>query len=797
MHQVKIVVRLLTAVFLAVLIIPAHGASAAPDLSITVSAGLDSKAKEGEGAPVVFTVENNGSSFTGDLVFDTTSGQSSGAGLAVPITVGQGEKQTITMNVNSLEDPKIYGGQVKKNVFLYENGWKNGREIPHSGTQLVTSMSFAPDTLFVAGLADNIDRLSSLKDIQLTGYQGMELLNLSKGDAAPLPSDAAGWGAADIIAVDRFAIADLTAAQQEAMLEWVTGGGILLLGASDNAAAEAGIFREYLPLELSAAKELPPRLFNDKFKDPIPGFGAALAADAKTVTETNGTLLAAARPVGSGLVVQTSFTIGSDAFRSSIGAKRFWADLLNTSGKLTAQRPVQPYYSSPADDLSWSVGETNELFPSFKVSAPLLAGFILIYLFLAIPVLYAVLRKKDKREHAWWIIPAAAVTVSIAIFAYGAKDRLGKSQLQHSAVYEVGPDSRLSGYYVESLLTDKSGEFTFAVQKPSTVLVGSSAVDVFGGSGRAHDRAVVEKSASEELLSFRNLGFWNVATFYGRTEMDNTGKFDMDLTFEKGQLTGTVTNTFPFAMDDIILLTGSKKISLGSAAAGETISVEKEIKASVLGSRSSYQTGSLGQMAASQKDLMDGRKEGLLEFSAAHLNSSIKPVLAGVTGTQIMELTLNGRKASTSPLSIVLQPVDIENVLSGTVKIDSEAMDMELVSVTGQPADLLDETTKEYFFYEDEYTQTWQLPENLVKEVTEWSSLQLLGTDTSRYGVSILNTVSGEYEPLEGKSTLTVEPAADYVTKEGKVTVKLMVADSQSGDPVHPPELRLTGEAAK
>ncbi|GKV67641.1 hypothetical protein NCCP2716_01390 [Sporosarcina sp. NCCP-2716] len=797
MHAWKVFGRLLTAVFLMVLLIPARQALAVPDLSISVSAGLDSKTKDGEGAPVVFTIENKGSSFTGDLVFDTTAGQSSGAGRVVPVTVGQGEKQTVSMIVESLEDPNMYGGQVKKNVFLYENGWKSGKEIAHSGTQLVTSMSFPRETLFVAGLADNIDRLSSLKDIQLTGFQGMELLNLSKGDAAPLPSEAAGWGAVDIVAADRFAVADLTAAQQDAMLEWVKSGGILLLGASDNAAAEAGVFREYLPLELSSAKELPPKLFNDKFKDPVPGYGSALAADAKAVAETDGVILAAARPVNDGIVVQTSFTIGSDAFRSAIGAKRFWSDLLKTSGMLTAQRPVQPYYSSPADDLSWSVAQTNELFPSFKVSAPLLAGFILIYLFMAIPVLYVFLRKKDKREHAWWIIPAAAVAVSIAIFAYGAKDRLGKSQLQHSAIYEVGPDSRLSGYYVESLLTDKSGEFSFGVQKPSTVLVSSSMTNVFGGNGRAHDRAVVEKGTSEELLTYRNLGFWNVASFYGRTEMESAGSFDTDLTFKEGLLTGTVTNTFPFALDDVLLLTGSKKISLGAVAAGETISVKKEIKASVLGGRSSFQMGSMGQMAASQEDLMESRKEGLLEFSATHLNSSLKPVLAGVTGTQIMELALNGRKASSSPLSIVLQPVDIETVLSGSVKIDSEAMQMELLSVTGQPADLLDETTKEYFFYEDEYTQTWQLPENFVKEVTGWSSLQLLGTDSARYEVSILNIVSGEYEPLEGKSTLTAEPAGDYVSKEGKVTVKLAVTDNQAGDPVHPPELRLTGEAAK
>ncbi|REB09606.1 hypothetical protein DVB69_02005 [Sporosarcina sp. BI001-red] len=770
---------------------------AAPDLHVSVKTGLDQKTKDGKGAPIVFTIENKGTAFAGDLIVNTTTSQTGGVGQSIALAIGEGEKQTVTLTVDSIQDPMMYGNPVKKNIFFYENGWKSGEEVPHSGSQLITSTTFPEQALFIAGLADNIDRLSSLKDLYLKGREGTQLLNLTKLDQSPLPSEPGGWDAVDIMAIDNFSIADLPSKQQDAMLEWVKAGGTLLIGGSQNVAAEAGVFSSLLPLEIKDSKEFAPTLFNDKFKDPVPGFQAEKLPDGTILLQQDDTILAASQLVGSGLVLQTTFSIGSESFRSSTGVKSFWTDLLNKSSQQLKQRSSQIYYTPPTDDLMWTVGETNELFPSFKVSTPLLFGIIIIYIILVIPLLYLFLRKKDKREHAWWIIPVIAVVVSFAIFAYGGKDRLGNSQLQHSAVYLVDPDKTLSGYYAESLLTDKSGDFTFSIQKPSTVTTNSSMNSIFGTNISALDRAILEKGATEEVLSFRNLGFWNVASIYGQTELEAIGNFETDLKLEDKQLTGTITNNFPFSVNDVAILSGSKTIELGSIPAGETITVEKEVKATALGARSSSQNGYMSPVANNQDDLIKMRKEGLMSFSSIHMNDSLKPTLSATTGTQIMELSLNDRKAKNSPISMLLQPIDIVTKLKGTVTVDGDLMEMQLLSSSGYPAEEMDEVSKEYLFSEKEYSQTWQLPLDFAEEVESWTKLQLFGTDFNQYDVSVFNVKTGSYELLEGKSSPTVEPASDYVSKDGKVMIKLNFNDSQLGEPSHPPELRLTGEVAK
>lgn len=770
---------------------------AAPDLHVSVKTGLDQKTKEGKGAPIVFTIENKGTAFTGDLIVNTGEGSAGGLGQSISLAVGEGERQTVTMIVDAFQDPRTYGYSVKKNIFFYENGWRTGEEIKHSGTQLITSATLPEQTLFIAGLADNIDRLSSFKDLNLKGREGTQLLNLTKQDQPPLPAEKGGWDAVDIIAVDGFSIADLSRKQQDAMLEWVQAGGTLLIGGSQNISAEAGIFSSLLPLDMKESKEFKPSLFNDKFKDSVPGFKAELLPEGNILLQHEDTILAATHHVGSGMVLQTSFSIGSESFRTSAGVKAFWTELLNKSGQQLKQRTSPMYYTPPTQDLLFTVGETNEIFPSFRVSTPLLFGIIVVYIILVIPILYFLLRKKDKREHAWWIIPVIAVVVSFAIFAYGGKDRLGKSQLQHSAVYLIEPDNSLSGYFAESLLTDKSGEFAFSIQKPTTVTTNSTMNPIFGSSIPAHENAILEKGATEEMLSFRNLGFWNVASIFGQTELEAIGSFDANLKLEDKQLTGTITNNFPFSVNDVSILSGSKTIELGSIRAGETLNVKKEVKATALGARNSSQYGYLNPVANNHEDLMKMRKEGLSTFSSIHMNDSLKPTLSATADTQIMELSLKDRKAENSPLTMLLQPIDIVAKLKGTITIDDDLMEMQLISSSGNPADVMDEVSKEYIFSEKEYSQTWQLPKDFAGKVGSWTKLQLFGVDFNRYDVSLLSTKTGSYESLEGKSSLTLEPASDYVSKDGIVTIKLNFTNSPMGESVHPPELRLTGEVAK
>lgn len=79
----------------------------------------------------------------------------------------------------------------------------------------------------------------------------MEIFNINQLKDYTFPEDEQGLAMANVIVVDEVAIADLAQKQQEALLKWVQDGGTLLLGATDQVDATAGVLKEYLPMSLS------------------------------------------------------------------------------------------------------------------------------------------------------------------------------------------------------------------------------------------------------------------------------------------------------------------------------------------------------------------------------------------------------------------------------------------------------------------------------------------------------------------------------------------------------------------
>ena len=57
-------------------------------------------------------------------------------------------------------------------------------------------------------------------------------------------------------------------------------------------------------------------------------------------------------------------------------------------------------------------------------------------------------------------------------------------------------------------------------------------------------------------MHLRDIGYWDVATLYGKTSIEKTGKYELNLSVDDKQLTGTVTNNFPFAMTEVAIWSG-------------------------------------------------------------------------------------------------------------------------------------------------------------------------------------------------------------------------------------------------
>ena len=798
---------ILIALFAVCLFLPNVHVSAASELNVKVTAGFDGKAKYGKGAPITVEIENKGTStFSGDMVIDTQQSYDSGVGEVFPLDLGAGETKTVTFIVPKMFDYNMYGMN-SKSIYFYEGGWKNGKEISHKGSQQISVAMYHEDTKIMTAFTDNIDRVSLVKGARLSNYGSLQLIDASKITSVKVPDEAAGWGPTDIIIVDEYPIADLSVDAQEALHNWVRAGGMLIVGGSDHVLAETGVFSDSLPLVLGERTTVSGDVFNQWISgetfDKEVTIAKATINDGGHIIYTSGTdILAASKQLGKGFVIQTSFSLGDEPFSKMSGASKVWSKLIDAGDQLLLSSGITPYSDEPMDALSWTIGSSNELFPSFKVSAPFIFGIIIFYILLIIPVLYFVLKKKDKREHAWWIIPALALTVSIFIFAYGAKDRIGKAQLQQTSVFDVDQDGTLSGYFVESVLTNKAGDFVFTVPKGVNLTTHTPySSGLFGPSqmgSNAHAKAIIERDAAGSNLHLRDVGYWNVATVYGQATLDSVGTYKVDLTVKDKNLTGEITNNFPFQLKDVSIWSGTKQIVLGDLGPGETIKVDETLKTSTLLRKQPTNSSYMGQGPSSTDDLLKMRKESLINFSGNNMNNHPKPTIIGYTDSQVAPIDMKGAKASIDSLTMISQAFSPIVEFTGDMTISPEMMTMNLISEknnlqahpSGYQADI-------YYFDEDVYVQTWTVPEEFLKQVSKWKSIDISKIQKTMYDLSILNHSTGVFEPLESERKLTIDEATPYVTDDGTISLRLVFNDNQYGNEAHPPEINIHGEVKK
>lgn len=793
-----LVILLMTVAIIPVATTFAAGEEKTADIKVSVSTGLDGKTKYGKGAPVTITVENSGPPFSGDIVVDIKESYNLGSGHAIPFDIGTGETKAVTFTLPNTDDSYMYGSVTAKQIYLYEGGWKKGKAIAYKGAGQLTSSSFPPHSAFIATFTTNTDRLLALQNMNITGVETTQVIHTSNMDSAKLPSDVIGWEVVDFMVVDEYPLADLDESIQKALLDWVRAGGMLVIGGSDNAEAEVGIFSDYLPLTLKGKTETNPLVFNEwveqeVFEQPISSYQTELKSDAVSVLSDNENTLIAYQKVGSGLVYQTAFSIGDEPLAKVSGMPRLWEKLFD------GVRSFQAGYNSDQsmmEIISYSIGESNELFPSFKVSAPLIFGIIILYIILIIPVLYTILKRKDKREHTWWLIPAIALLTSLAVFGYGAKDRIGRAQVQQTAVLHMEDGGGMTGYFVESILSNKSGDFTFTAPA-GTKMTSSLGDNIFGPTMNAmHKQSLVENDVASSTMHLRDIGYWNVATVYGETKIDPIGELAVALSVEDKKLIGSVTNDYPFAVADVAIWSGANLIPIGDIAPGETMQVEETLTSPTLFPRKFINRFSTSPRQ--MNDLETVRKDAMLSLSGEVVGMPHKPVIIGYTDAQIIPVELQNVKPKMSALTMLVQPIDVDVRFSGEVTVEPEMFNMTIVSEqTNTEPEQMGYQSNDYYFDDPAYIQSLELPEDLLKLNMKWTSIELKNVQKELYEISLLNVKTGEYDLQESGNVNISEDVDRYVSPEGKVAIRIEFRHTRDGNHSNVPELRLSGEVTQ
>ena len=777
-------------------ILPTTQASAAATLEVKATAGVSGKAKYQSVVPLQVTVKNNGADFSGDMAINSSNSYEAASALVVPIDIAAGEEKTFTFYLDGLAD---YSYSDTDLFAFYEGNIEKGKKIAYKGTKRLQSNFLDPSSTFIYTLTDKSDRLSALLRLStFVAQSNVEVFNINQLKDYTLPEDSQGLAMANVIVVDEVAIADLTPKQQEALLKWVQDGGTLLLGAADQINATAGIFKEYLPLSLSqemtaiSAEALTKLSGGGIFTQPISVYSATSSEGSLPVLTENNEVLAAKKKVGSGEVIQTTFSLGDQPLASMDGYGALLAKVINIQS--ISQQGMMRQGQSPLDQISYELRNINELFPSFEVSVSYMLIVIILYILIIGPILYFILKKADKREHAWWIIPSISVVLSIVLFIVGAKDRIVQPQVQQSAFYKVNEDNSVNGYYVESILTNRSGDFVVNADQNTTAVALRNYNNFTGTMGPLHESSYIKENASGSTLTLRDLSYWSVQSFGGKTSAQNIGKMDIDITLKNEKLTGTVKNNFPFALKDVTLISGVKEVKLGDIEANGTLQVNKELKTTVLQKPSIF--NNYNYSYPSKKDEVNPmRIERMKTLALPLVEKDNQPILTAWTDQAVVGVELE-TSANMSPITMLVQPFKGKVELTGpfTMKRNNFSYSVEPLSANGYYEKIEEELNK-WYLSEGLYEVTMTMPDQFMDAVESLNELTISNKDVSRMQLSIWNNETNIYEPLVDTKQVFTDKVSTYFNQDGELRIEIKYGPDPSGEQTKLPDIELKGVA--
>ncbi|MFG3431428.1 hypothetical protein [Lysinibacillus fusiformis] len=796
MKKTKMTALTLLVMLMMSFLLPPTQAQAAAPLEVKATAGISGKAKYQSVVPLQVTVKNNGADFSGDMAINSSNSYEAASALVVPIDIAAGEEKTFTFYLDGLAD----NGYSDADLFaFYEGNIEKGKKIAYKGTKRLQSNFLDPTSTFVYTLTEKSDRLSAL--LRLSSFvpqNNVEIFNINQLKDYTFPEDEQGLAMANVIVVDEVAIADLAQKQQEALLKWVQDGGTLLLGASDQIDATAGVFKDYLPMSLSqemtsiSAETLTKLSGGGIFTQPISIHTATNHKESLPVLTENNVVLASKKKIGSGEIIQTAFSLGDQPLASMDGYAALLAKIIDIQS--ISQQGMMSQGQSPLDQISYELRNINELFPSFEVSVSYMLIVIILYIIIIGPVLYFVLKKIDKREHAWWIIPVFSIVLSIGLFIVGAKDRVVQPQVQQSAFYKVNEDSSLNGYYVESILTNRSGDFIVNTDKNTTAVAMRNYNNFTGTVGDLHESSYIKENANGSTLTLRDLNYWSVQSFGGKTSAQNIGKMDVDITLKNEKLTGTIKNNFPFELKDVTLISGVKEVKLGDIKANGTLQVDKEMKTTVLQKPSVF--NSYNYSYPSQKDEVDPmRVERMKTLALPLVENDRQPILTAWTDQAIVGAELE-TSANMSPLTMLVQPFKGKVELSGpfTMKRNNFTYSLNSLSASGY-FDKIDEELNNWYLSDGLYELTMAMPDQFMDAVESLNELTISNKDVKRMQLSIWNNTTNMYEPLVDTKQVFTNNIKNYINQDSEVRLEIKYGPDPTGEQTKLPEIELKGVA--
>lgn len=527
----------------------------------------------GRTIPVSGVIENNGaSSFQGEVQIKVYSYYASEYSNApkdyniyyVPVELAAGAAKQVSMSIYvSTITPffEISLVDTKGKTVLRKN---------------VTAKALDPTTMMFGVLSDNPSALDYIKQIcqdRQHDYKIPPQVVFFKKEDFPSTKDS--MVSFQIIFINDFDTKELTKEQLFMLDYWVKRGGLLVLGTGPNASKVLGgldsivtgtVEKEY-EADLSTAYES----LEESCIVPIAEIslenGEILRKGANDIPFISGIKR------GNGKIIVQNFDLGIAPLPAvkeiPYALEKDYVlailDMYKNNSQLNGYNPYVHDFNYIVDNL-----------PAMKTSSLYMIFFAIgLYLVIVGPLLYFVLKKKNKREAGWVLIPAVSLFFTIVIFVLSQNSYYKDSVLNSCSVIELTQGSSVgTADTVSNIKSPKKGTIVFSMDEKIDmgVMEDDEYYYYYSSYDRNQKNHLLKKilAADSTEISYFDNKSWEGNKFSSTTLIELGGTLDMNASLKGNKLKVTVKNNTQTNFEDIVAGAGGRYTKYDSLKAGET-----------------------------------------------------------------------------------------------------------------------------------------------------------------------------------------------------------------------------------
>lgn len=552
-------------IFILSLVIPNLKVNASKNNSkydLTISYGIDGKYKAQKYMPVTVQINNLEQDFNGEVEVRVTSDSNGGYdAYCKEVSASKGENISVTIPVKFLE------GNNTGTVCIIENG-----KVLYEEKLLISSGRISDGNAFTGLLSDDPTALGYLGNITYfdSNYSNTGKMNCVNLTEDMLDENGLNIDGLDVIIINNYNMANLSDNQYNSLNNWVNSGGTLLIGAGGNESKTINnINKSFLNITSNGTSE-------QNVKTGLESLNLILSQitleDSVVTVNSNENKLVYSLDRGAGKILITAFDLGLEPFISSNDAVIMLQNmLLETFDKIYEQNYQGGYYSA-----SYEVSNLLGNIPVDNTVSTLTLGIVLgVYAILVGIVIYVILKKMEKRDLIWGLIPITAIVFTVMIYFLGSKTKIKDVIVNSTNIISVDEDGRGQINSYIGIASKNKGNIKIEKEEDLKMQYMSDDYYYYGDTDYNAKTLRVKTTYTNDNSYFTvaNNNVAEVNKFEVSGKEIVMPKLENTLSIKNGNLEGTIKNNLDADIKKLVIVSGKTVWDLGQVNKGEEISI--------------------------------------------------------------------------------------------------------------------------------------------------------------------------------------------------------------------------------